>query len=75
MNADILKGQWKEIKGEAKQKWGKLTDDDLAQVEGKEEQLLGILQKRYGYTKEKAEEEYLGFIRRFGKPPSGEKIK
>jgi uncharacterized protein YjbJ (UPF0337 family) len=75
MNADILKGKWKEIKGEAKQKWGKLTDDDLAQVEGKEEQLLGLLQKRYGYAKEKAEEEYKGFIGRFGKPPSGEKIK
>jgi len=75
MNADILKGKWKEIKGEAKQKWGKLTDDDLAQVEGKEEQLLGLLQKRYGYAKEKAEEEYKGFISRFGKPPSGEKIK
>ena len=35
MNADILKGKWKEIKGEAKQKWGKLTDDDLTQIEGK----------------------------------------
>ena len=51
MNEDILKGKWKEIKGEVKQKWGKLTDDDLAQVEGKEEQLLGLLQKRYGYAK------------------------
>ena len=58
MNADILKGKWKEIKGEAKQKWGKLTDDDLTQIEGKEEQLVGLLQKRYGYAKEKAEEEY-----------------
>ena len=47
MNADILEGQWKEIKGEVKQKWGKLTDDDLAQVEGKEEQLLGLLQKMF----------------------------
>jgi uncharacterized protein YjbJ (UPF0337 family) len=53
MNADILKGKWKEIKGEAKQKWGKLTDDDLTQIDGKEEQLLGLLQKRYGYAKEK----------------------
>ena len=53
MNEDILKGKWKEIKGEVKQKWGKLTDDDLAQVEGKEEQLVGLLQKRYGYAKEK----------------------
>jgi uncharacterized protein YjbJ (UPF0337 family) len=70
MNEDILKGKWKEIKGEVKQKWGKLTDDDLAQVEGKEEQLLGLLQKKYGYAKEKAEEEYKGFIAPYLKPPS-----
>lgn len=75
MNEDILKGKWKEIKGEVKQKWGKLTDDDLAQVEGKEEELLGLLQKRYGYAKEKAAEEYKGFIVRYQKPTSGEKVK
>ena len=75
MNEDILKGKWKEIKGEVKQKWGKLTDDDLAQVEGKAEELVGLLQTRYGYAKEKAEEEYKGFIGRYRKPPSGEKIK
>ena len=75
MNEDILKGKWKEIKGEVKQKQGKLTDDDLTQIEGKEEQLVGLLQKRYGYAKGKAEEEYKGFIGRYRKPPSGEKIK
>jgi len=75
MNEDILEGEWKEIEGEVKQKWGKLTDDDLAQVEGKEEQLLGLLQKRYGYAKEKAEEEYKEFIGRYQKSSSGEKIK
>ena len=75
MNEDILKGKWREIKGGIKQKWGKLTDDDLAQVEGKEEQLLGLLQKRYGYAREKAEQEYKEFIAGYGKPPSGEKIK
>ena len=71
MNEDILKGKWKEIKGEAKQKWGKLTDDDLTQIEGKAEQLVGLLQKRYGYAKEKAEEEYQGFIDRYRKPLTG----
>jgi len=75
MNADILKGKWKEIKGEVKQKWGKLTDDDLTQIDGKEDQLLGLLQKRYGYAKDKAEEEYKGFIGHYGKPPSDEKIR
>jgi uncharacterized protein YjbJ (UPF0337 family) len=75
MNEDILKGKWKEIKGGIKGKWGKLTDDDLARVEGKEEQLLGLLQKRYGYAKEKAEQEYKEFIAGYAKPPSVEKIK
>jgi uncharacterized protein YjbJ (UPF0337 family) len=67
MNDDILNGRWKEIKGEFKQTWGELTDDDLVEVEGKEEQLLGLLQQKYGYAKEKAEEEYKGFIDRYRK--------
>ena len=65
MNEDILKGKWKEIKGAVKQKWGKLTDDDLTQVEGVKEELLGLLQKKYGYAREKAEQEYKKFIGRF----------
>ncbi len=69
MNADILKGKWKEIKGGVKQKWGKLTDDDLTQIEGHEDKLLGLLQKRYGYSKDQAEKEYNEFISRYGKPP------
>jgi uncharacterized protein YjbJ (UPF0337 family) len=75
MNEDILKGKWKEIKGEIKQKWGKVTDDDLIEVEGKEEQLLGLLQQRYGYAREKAEEEYKGFIAHYRKSPSVEQTK
>jgi uncharacterized protein YjbJ (UPF0337 family) len=67
MNEDILKGRWKEIKGEIKQTWGKLTDDDLVEVEGKEEQLLGLLQQKYGYAREKAEEEFKEFIDRYRK--------
>lgn len=69
MNADVLKGKWKEIKGGVKEKWGKLTDDDLTQVEGKEDQLLGLLQKRYGYSREKAREEYERFMSRYESPP------
>src|SRR5660398_190128 len=45
MNEDVLKGKWKEIKGGVKEKWGKLTDDDLTQVEGNKEKLLGLLQQ------------------------------
>src|SRR5660398_225062 len=65
MNEDVLKGKWKEIKGGVKAKWGKLTDDDLTQVEGNKEQLLGLLQQKYGYAKDKAEQEYKDFIVRY----------
>jgi uncharacterized protein YjbJ (UPF0337 family) len=57
MNQDIFEGKWKEMRGHAKEWWGKLTDDDLERVEGKADQLIGILQQKYGYTKEEAEEE------------------
>jgi uncharacterized protein YjbJ (UPF0337 family) len=62
---DILKGKWKEMKGAIKEKWGKFTEDDLTEMEGKEEKLLGILQKRYGYTEDKAKKEYNDFIDRY----------
>jgi uncharacterized protein YjbJ (UPF0337 family) len=58
MNEDILKGKWLEIKGRAKEKLAKLTDNDLGEIEGKGEKLLGLLQKKYGYIKDKAELEY-----------------
>lgn len=57
MNKDEFEGQWKIFKGKIKEKWGKLTDDDMSQINGKKDQLLGKLQERYGLTKEKAEEE------------------
>ena len=57
MNQDIFEGKWTEMKGQVKEWWGKLTDDDLDRVEGKADQLVGILQQKYGYTKQHAEEE------------------
>ncbi|MFU8795372.1 MAG: CsbD family protein [Dethiobacteria bacterium] len=62
MNEDILKGKWSELKGKAKKKWGKLTDDDLMVISGQKEKLVGVLQTKYGYAKEKAEEEYKSFL-------------
>ncbi|HZK85851.1 MAG TPA: CsbD family protein [Desulfosporosinus sp.] len=62
MNEDIFKGKWKEIKGSVKAKWGNLTDDDVTKVEGQSEKLVGILQKKYGYSKDKAQEEYNKFM-------------
>lgn len=58
MNAEQIKGNWKQLKGKVKEQWGKLTDDDLTVINGREEQLVGKLQERYGYTKEQAEREF-----------------
>ena len=55
MNEDILKGKWLEIRGRVKEKWGKLTDNDLGEIEGRGLKLLGLLQKKYGYIHCKAE--------------------
>ncbi len=54
---DILAGNWKEIKGQVKEWWGDLTDDDLTYIDGKRDKLVGALQKRYGYDKVRAETE------------------
>ncbi len=74
MNADVFEGKWKEIKGDLKVKWGKLTDSDVTEIEGHEDKLLGVLQKRYGYSKDEAEKQYDEFMRRFERP-SREKAK
>jgi uncharacterized protein YjbJ (UPF0337 family) len=63
MNRDILAGKWKEMKGRVKEQWGKITDDELDRAEGKAEQMVGLIQQRYGYTKEKAQEEYDRFLK------------
>jgi uncharacterized protein YjbJ (UPF0337 family) len=57
MNSDVFAGKWKQAKGQVKEWWGNLTDDDLARVEGNRDRLVGILQERYGYAKERAEQE------------------
>jgi uncharacterized protein YjbJ (UPF0337 family) len=62
VNADILKGKWRQMRGAAKQRWGKLTDSDLDRVEGKLDQLIGLVQERYGYTREQATQEVNRFI-------------
>ena len=64
MNADVLAGKWKQIQGEVKKQWGKLTDDDLAIVEGQKDKLVGLVQERYGYAREQAEHEVDEFIQK-----------
>jgi uncharacterized protein YjbJ (UPF0337 family) len=59
---DILKGMWKQVQGEVRARWGELTDDDVDQVQGERDKLLGLLQEKYGYAKAKAEEEINQFL-------------
>ena len=58
MNQDVFEGKWKQVRGQAKEWWGKLTDDDLERVGGKFDKFVGLLQEKYGYTRERAEEEF-----------------
>jgi len=57
MNKDILEGKWKQMRGQAKTWWGKLTDDDFDRAAGKYDVLAGLLQEKYGYTRQRADEE------------------
>jgi uncharacterized protein YjbJ (UPF0337 family) len=63
MNWDQLEGKWKQAKGQLREKWGKLTDDDLNLIAGKREQLIGRLQERYGIAKEEAERRADEFVK------------
>jgi uncharacterized protein YjbJ (UPF0337 family) len=62
INSDVLKGKWNQIKGSAKSQWGELTDDDLTQAEGEYDKLVGKLQERYGYARDRAEQEVDQFL-------------
>jgi uncharacterized protein YjbJ (UPF0337 family) len=57
MNSDQFEGKWKQLKGSVKQRWGKLTDNDLTTLSGKKDELVGKIQERYGITREQAEKE------------------
>ena len=63
MNQDTIKGQWKQLSGKIKEKWGKLTDDDLKEAEGSSEYLAGRLQERYGIARDEAEKHIKEFQR------------
>lgn len=63
MNDDVLSGMWKQLKGQVKQQWGKLTDDDLEYIGGKREELVGRVQERYGWEREQAEMEVENFLK------------
>lgn len=63
MNQDIIQGKWTQLKGSLKNKWGKLTDDDLGRADGSHQYLVGRLQERYGWEKDRAEKEIRDYER------------
>ncbi|MCR8547676.1 CsbD family protein [Salipiger sp. P9] len=62
MNWDIVQGKWKQLKGSVQEQWGELTDDDLDRAAGNREQLVGIIQERYGLAKAEAERKVDAFF-------------
>jgi uncharacterized protein YjbJ (UPF0337 family) len=65
INTDVLKGKWNQFKGNIRQQWGKLTEDDITRINGDYDQLVGKLQENYGYSRERAEQEINKY---FGSP-------
>ena len=68
MNRDVLEGKWAQIKGKAREQWGKLTDDDLDRVQGKAEHLAGRIQERYGVAKDEAGRQVDSWLRDLDQP-------
>ena len=68
MNTDQLQGEWKQVKGKLKEKWGKLTDDDLNVINGRRDQLEGRLQSRYGKTREQIVRDVDEFLSETSRP-------
>lgn len=71
MNWDQIEGSWKQAMAKVKQKWAKLTDDDVLLIRGKHDQLVGKIQERYGIAKDAAEHQVDEFIRTYETAPSG----
>jgi uncharacterized protein YjbJ (UPF0337 family) len=72
MNWDQVEGKWKQYKGQAKEKWGKLTDDDLDVIDGRRQQLVGRIQERYGLAREVAEKQADEFLKTLKSEDVGE---
>ena len=71
INHDILAGKWKQMRGELKTWWGKLTDDDVDRIGGQKDKLIGLIQERYGYTREQAEQEIERRLQEYGDKTAG----
>jgi uncharacterized protein YjbJ (UPF0337 family) len=62
MNGDVFEGKWKQLRGQIQKNWGDLTDNDLDKIKGTRTEFEGLLQERYGYTKEKSKTELDSFL-------------
>jgi uncharacterized protein YjbJ (UPF0337 family) len=71
MNQDVFAGQWKQMRGELKSWWGKLADDDFDRIEGQKDKLIGAVQEKYGYAREKAQQEVEGRFKEYSDKMSG----
>lgn len=67
MNSEMITGSWNQIKGGIKEAFGKLTDDDMLQLEGSLDRATGLLQERYGYSKERAQQEWDTFASQYNR--------
>lgn len=65
MNRDILEGKWKQLRGEIRETWGELTDDEIDQIAGKRDKLAGVLQEKYGWNRDEAERHIEEFLTRY----------
>ncbi len=65
MNDDIAEGKWKQMKADVRSKWADLTDDDMDKIGGKKDKFVGMMQEKYGETKEKAEEAFADLKAKF----------
>ena len=71
MNQDVFAGQWKQMRGELKSWWGKLADDDFERIGGQKDKLIGVVQEKYGYAREKAQQEVERRLKEYGDKMSG----
>jgi uncharacterized protein YjbJ (UPF0337 family) len=69
MNTSVLQGKWKQIRGKVTEQWGHIADHDLDKIMGKREQLVGLVQEKYGYTKEKAGQDVDFFLKKMNLRP------
>jgi uncharacterized protein YjbJ (UPF0337 family) len=71
MNSDILAGKWKQLQGSIQSQWGRITNDELEQVEGNTDRLLGLIQEKYGYARDEAERRLAEFVQSSTPHPAG----